>query len=183
MERRPYHLGRRQPAVDRTAARILVAARRLVAEHPAAALSVAQVARQAGVSRVTVYNRFGSRGHLVEALAPPMTPSQETTDEIEPREALRRLLSDTSSRWAADPSLFRNLTGMDFGDTERDRRVAERLAQADQLRPGCSIKEAEDVIGALASFSIFDRLHRDGRRSPASVSEILIRLASSILVA
>jgi hypothetical protein len=62
-----------------------------------------------------------------------------------------------------------------------DRDLAERLAGADQLRPGCSIKEAEDVIGALTSFEVFDRLHRDGRRTTAAVREILWRLAAGIL--
>jgi hypothetical protein len=59
--------------------------------------------------------------------------------------------------------------------------LAERLAASDELRPGCSIKEAEDVIGALTSFEVFDRLSKDGRRSPAAVAEILGRLASGIL--
>jgi hypothetical protein len=62
-----------------------------------------------------------------------------------------------------------------------DRTLAGRLAAADQLRPGCSLKEAEDVIGAITSFEVFDRLHKDGRRSPTAVSEILMRLVSTIL--
>ena len=61
------------------------------------------------------------------------------------------------------------------------RPLAERLADEDELRPGCSIKEAEDVIAALTSFAVFDRLHRDGRRSAAAVTEILGRLAGGIL--
>jgi hypothetical protein len=61
------------------------------------------------------------------------------------------------------------------------RQLAERLAANDELRPGCSIKEAEDVIAALTSFAFFDRLYKDGRRSPAVVAEILARLASGIL--
>jgi hypothetical protein len=63
----------------------------------------------------------------------------------------------------------------------KDRALAERLASADQLRPGCSLKEAEDVIGALTSFAVFDRLHQDGRRSSTAIAEILMRLAGAIL--
>jgi hypothetical protein len=37
------------------------------------------------------------------------------------------------------------------------------------------------VIGVLASFEVFDRLHRDGRRTTAAVGEILWRLAGGIL--
>jgi hypothetical protein len=62
-----------------------------------------------------------------------------------------------------------------------DRALAERLAAADLLRPGCSLKEAEDVIGAITSFTVFDRLHKDGRRSQTAVVEIVMRFASTIL--
>jgi hypothetical protein len=62
-----------------------------------------------------------------------------------------------------------------------DRALAERLAAADQLRAGCSIKEAEDVIRAVTAFAVFDRLYKDGRRSQAAVVEILMRLVSTIL--
>ena len=69
----------------------------------------------------------------------------------------------------------------DLSDLYDDRALAERLAGADLLRPGCSLKEAEDVIGAITSFPVFDRLHKDGRRSQAAVVEILVRLASTIM--
>ena len=37
------------------------------------------------------------------------------------------------------------------------------------------------MVGALTSFAVFDRLHKDGRRPAAAVGEILTRLASAIL--
>jgi hypothetical protein len=37
------------------------------------------------------------------------------------------------------------------------------------------------VIATLTAFAVFDRLHRDGRRSPAAVADVLMRLASGIL--
>jgi hypothetical protein len=88
--------------------------------------------------------------------------------------------------WASDPALFRGLPGPLRAELEaaaEDRVLAERLAASGQLRPGCSLKEAEDVIGALTSFPVFDRLHKDGRRSSAAVAEILLRLAAAILAA
>jgi hypothetical protein len=33
----------------------------------------------------------------------------------------------------------------------------------------------------LTSFPVFDRLHKNGRRSPAAVAEILMSLAAAIL--
>lgn len=176
MARRTYRLGRRQAAVDHTAQAILGAARELVAGG--SAVSMSAIARRAEVSRITVYNRFGSRAGVLQALAPSQTsPAAETPGE--PREALRRRLAEACARWSTDAALYRHLPVVDDG--EADRRLAGRVAAADALRPGCSIKEAEDVIGVLTSFAVFDRLHRDGRRSASAVADILERLAGGIL--
>jgi AcrR family transcriptional regulator len=176
---RQYRLGRRQELVDRTAHNILSAARELLGASPAAAVSVGAIARQAGVSRLTVYQRFGSRSGLLQALAPQTQYPKEVDGE--PREALRRHLLDACGAWAVNPALFRHLPTPPPGNPEQERGLAERLLAADALRPGCSLREAEDVIATLSSFAAFDRLHHDGRRSPAAVAEILMRLAAGIL--
>ncbi|HSS60699.1 MAG TPA: helix-turn-helix domain-containing protein [Candidatus Limnocylindrales bacterium] len=175
---RTYRLGRRQEAVDQTAQRILVAAQGLVEASPSSGLSVGAVARAAGVTRATVYNRYGSRTGLLRALAPPRV--QEDAGAEDPRDAVRTFLGAATAKWAVNPALHRNL-GVDDHPSETPRRLAENLAAADALRPGCSLREAEDVLTALASFPVFDRLHKDGRRTPAAVAEILMRLAGGIL--
>lgn len=175
---RAYRLGARQASVDRTSQAILGAARRLVAAAPATSVSVAAIARESGVSRLTVYQRFGSRSGLLEALAPSRPPAASTP--ADPREALRRHLLGACEAWAADAAVHRHLPPV-AGDGLAERHLAERLLAADVLRPGCSIREAEDVIGALGSFPVFDRLHHDGRRTPAAVADILMRLAGAIL--
>src|SRR5438093_13007201 len=69
MSPRPYRLGRRKPAAQRTRARVLRAARELLtARAGAEPFSVDAVARRAGVARMTVYHQFGSRRGLLEAL-------------------------------------------------------------------------------------------------------------------
>ncbi len=185
MPSRHYRLGRRQVAVDSTRSAILAAAGQLVKEAGPAP-GVGQVARRAGVSRITVYNRFGSKAGLIEALRREIAPATEgpTPDPAgDPRDQLRLRIGAACSAWAADPDLHRLLEagGAAFPESLRDRELAERLAARDQLRPGCSIKEAEEVIGLLASFPAFDCLHRGGRRSPGAVAEILLRLARGIL--
>lgn len=180
-------LGKRQAGVDRTRAAVLAAASELVAAAGDSTLSVGAVAKRAGVSRLTIYNRFGSRSGLLRAVAGEahrrtLAPPGERAED--PREELRNRLNAACATWASDPALFRALPAVtSTGDpaANRDRALAERLASADQLRPGCSLKEAEDVIGALTSFATFDRLHQDGRRSSAAVAEILMRLAGAIL--
>jgi AcrR family transcriptional regulator len=184
-EGRTYRLGRRQESVDRTRAAILAAARDLLASSDSSALSTGAVARRAGVSRITIYNRFGSKDGLLRELersARSRGVAQPADSVDDPRDRLRQRIGDSCTMWAADPALFRRLpASVDMEAASADRALAERLAASDQLRPGCSLKEAEDVIGALTSFSVFDRLHRDGRRSAAAVTEILLRLGAGIL--
>jgi AcrR family transcriptional regulator len=168
---RSYRLGRRRAAVDRTAEIVLRAARELVTEH-GERFSIGALARRAGVSRATVYNRYGAKAGVLDALRP--RPTVEAGD-------LRAYLERSCAAWAADPSLYRALSAALDLPSDAPRRVAEDLAAGDLLRPGCSIKEAEDVIAVLTSFAVFDRLHRDGRRSPGAVAEVLMRLAGGIL--
>ena len=180
-------MGRREAEIERTRSAILSAARELVSEHGPAA-SMGKIAHRAGVSRITVYNQFGSKERLLEALAAGMGPRSGDSAVAEtgsdPRDELRRRIEHACTAWAADPSLYRRLEAHHRGKSEesdRDRALAERFAAHDQLRPGCSVKEAEDVIGILMSFSVFDRLHKDKRRTPSSVAEILMRMAKEFL--
>jgi AcrR family transcriptional regulator len=179
---RPYRLGRRQAAVDQTAHSILDAARELVAGRPSSAVSVGEIARRAGVSRISVYNRFGSRAGVLGALALPAPSHPLRAPADDPREALRAYLEGSCATWAASPALYRHLPApAREAAMEEAWELAGRLAAADVLRPGCSLREAEDVIGALSSFAVFDRLHRDGRRTTAAVADVLMRMASGIL--
>jgi AcrR family transcriptional regulator len=184
---RSYRLGRRQAAVDRTRSTILAAARDLLTELGPDS-SLGKVAERAGVSRITVYHHFGSKAQLFQALAAGARPNDAgplAASDATPREQLKSQIAQACATWAADPALYRRL--LEHGswpgeEPERDRTLAEALASADQLRPGCSIKEAEDVIGILTSFQAFDRLHKGGRRSPAAVGEILTRMAASAVL-
>ena len=186
MSPRSYRLGRREEAVARTRTAILAAARTVLASGDAASFSAGAVARRAGVARITVYNQFGSKGGLLRELAEGVRASGATpqAEVAEPRDSLQRRIVASCTAWAGDPALCRRLPAEAAAHLEapgEDRALAERLAAAGQLRPGCSIKEAEDVIGALTSFAVFDRLHKDGRRTSAAVAEILLRLAAAIL--
>jgi AcrR family transcriptional regulator len=177
-------LGRRQAAVDGTKAAILAAARdELASGEPG--LSAGAVAKRAGVSRLTIYNRFGSKAGLLRELAEArVVPIRAATDQSDPQDQLRQRIADSCSMWSTDPVLFRRLPAIGNVDTDMsagDRALAERLAASGSLRPGCSLKEAQDLIGAITSFEMFDRLYKDGRRSTTAVTEILVRLASTLL--
>lgn len=187
MSPRGYRLGRRQAEIDRTRTAILSAARELVAEHGPGS-GMGKVAERAGVSRITVYNQFGSKERLLEALAAGIGPrsgdAPAADSSSDPRDELRSRIAQACAAWSGDPSLYRRLDAHHRWKTDepdRDHALADRLATHDLLRPGCSVKEAEDVIGILTSFAVFDRLHKGGRRSPSAVGEILMRMAGAFL--
>lgn len=185
MSARNYRLGRRVAETERTRARILASARRLVAEH-GPATGVGKVAEHAGVSRITVYNQFGSKAGLLDALSAGLGRDMRTMpaeNGADPAADLRRRIEQACAAWAEDPVLYRRLQGRDgeAAASDADHALASRLATHDRLRPGCSIREAADVIGILTSFPAFDRLHGRGRRSPSAVAEILLRMASGVM--
>ena len=141
----------------------------------AAEPTVGAIAVQAGVSRLSVYHHFGSRAGVLAAVAKAAQESGRPDGAD-----LHALVASAVAHWATDPPLFRRLPDT-LEPPASLRELATRLAGEDRLRPGCSLKEAEDVIAVLTSFAAFDRLHQDGRRSTAVVTDILMRMAGSIL--
>ncbi len=171
---RVYRSPRRESAAARTRRAILKAAQALLRDRPGEP-TVGAIAAQAGVSRLSVYHHFGSRAGVLAAVAEAAYTAGRSggTD-------LRSFVAEAVAHWATDPPLFRRLPSMP-DIHEHPRELAAGLAADDRLRPGCSLKEAEDVIAVLTSFAAFDRLHQVGRRSTAAVTEILMRMAGSIL--
>jgi AcrR family transcriptional regulator len=164
----------------RTRASILAATRDLLVGGSTRPPTVGEVAGRAGVSRLSVYHHFGSHAGLIAALADETRSRPRLGNEIGALEQLRATIRQACEHWARDPDLFRRLPGAaELGAP--DHELAQRLAAEDRLRPGCSLKEAEDVVGLLTSFGAFDRLHQGGRRSTAAVVEILLRMAGAIL--
>ena len=171
---RAYRSPRRESAAAGTRRAILQATQALLRDRPGGP-TVGAIAGHAGVSRLSVYHHFGSRAGVLAAVAEAAQVSGRS-DEID----LRSVIARAVAHWATDPSLFRRLPDP-REPHERLRELAARLAAEDRLRPGCSLKEAEDVIALLTSFAAFDRLHQEARRSTAAVTEILMRMAGSIL--
>src|SRR4029077_13010172 len=99
-----HDLGKRQAGVDRTRAAVLTAARELVAAGGGSNLSVGAVARRAGVSRLTIYNRFGSRSELLRAVAGEAhrrtAPSAGANAE-DPRQQLRDRIASACANWSS----------------------------------------------------------------------------------
>lgn len=103
-----------QPRVrraDDSRHRILEAARRLFADRGPDDVTMAEIARAAGVARATVFNHFGSKHALVEGITEGVLASYQ--------EMLDRAVAD---RETATPEIVRSLfTAMGLG-IEEDRR-------------------------------------------------------------
>ena len=181
----------RDAAAAATRARLLDAAVQLLrqADAPGKA-SLDAVAKAAGVTRLTVYNQFGSRRGLLEA----------SFDEVarrgglhriaramalpDPHAALDRLLAIFCGFWASNPALGR-LHGAAAADAEFATAIAarharrrkalgvlvQRLVAAGEVRRARA-EELADTLFALSSYAMYEMLDAGGRR-PAAVRRML----------
>lgn len=195
MSPRPYRLGRRQAEADATQARIIAAARdTLAAAHEAGGFTIDAVARRADVARQTVYNRFGSKAALLEALFDDLAirgglqQLPEAFKEPDPSEGLRRFIEVFTRLWAAQPLLYRRLEGLGALDPELAHLLAARAQwRRDGLRvllgpqaQAAALDEAVEVLHTLTSFATYDGLARTGR-GPEAVADLIQRLARAFL--
>jgi AcrR family transcriptional regulator len=197
---RPYRLGRRQAAVDRTRARILKAARALLVARGGGAFSIEAVARRARVTRVTVYQRFGSRSKLLEALFDDLARQGGMWDladafrQPDPDEALGRFVATFARFWTAHRPIHRRLLALAALDQGLARTLRARQEWRRQgLRvivgrwreraagpPAAAPDETIDALFALTGFETFDLL-AGPTRTPAQVAPIVLRIARAVL--
>src|SRR5215471_7975059 len=140
---RPYRLGRRLAAGEKTRAQIVAAARKvLMAPEGPAAFSIDSVAHEAGVARMTVYYRFGSRRGLLEALFDDLA-ARGHIDQLprafaqpDPLRAPSEFIDVFSEFWASGRVLTRRLQAMGVMDPE----LGEALrARQERRRQGLTV--------------------------------------------
>ena len=202
MSPRAYKLGQRQAAVDETRARIVLAARALLAAQAFDQFTIDAVARHAGVARMTVYYQFGSKNGLLEALFDDLA-GRGLVDRLrasfahaDPFDALGAFIGAFVGFWASDRVVIRRLRGLAALDTAiesglraRDGRrrdglqvLVRRLAQRYSRPVGKSVDEIVDVLHTLTSFETFDALAGTSR-TPEEVATLLIRVAHAVTIA
>ena len=197
---RRYRLGRRQAAVDRTRARILRAARALLVAPRGVAFSIDAVARRARVTRATVYQRFGSRPKLLEALFDDLARRGGMWDladafrQPDPGEALARFVATFGRFWTAHRPIHQRLLALgaldpEFGQTLRARQewrrqglreIVRRLRARGGERSAETSDKTIDVLFTLTSFHTFDVLAGPDR-TPSDVVPEVLRLARSVV--
>lgn len=158
------------------------AVRRLLEQGGFHEASVEEIARLAGVGRATLYQHFGSRLGLVEAICesfadnPSMVAIQASPDVADPRAAVTQMIGQAIRFWDSEESLHRHLYGLAEIDESAARfverqtvdrrsvvqRVARRLASSDALRDGVSEAQARATLLLLTSFHSFQELRAAG---------------------
>ena len=190
-KRRTYRSEVRAAAADETRGRIIAAARALLAgDGTTPAFSLDAVAREAGVTRLTVYNQFESKRGLLEALFDETArmgglfelPAVFALSDV--HEALRRFVSVFCRFWASHGKLFPKFSAL----ARLDDEIAESIKQRSERRRHAlevlvarleahEPQELVDVLFALTSFEVFDLLSARNR-SHAAVEALVQQLVA-----
>jgi AcrR family transcriptional regulator len=201
MTPRPYRMGKRQAAADDTRARILEAARQLLANESETDLSMEAIARRSDVSRLTIYYQFKSRPGLLEALYDHlamrgnMRRMAEVFHESDPSSAVDKLVSIFVGFWSSDPVVIRRLRGMATLDAEIDqgirardarrqhaaREIIRRTVLGGKKKLSTELQNlTADVLSMLTSFESYDALARAGHTHGAILAT-LTRIARAAI--
>jgi AcrR family transcriptional regulator len=201
MSPRPYRLGQRQAVTEKTRTRILIAARELLlASDGFSGFSIDAVARQADVARMTVYNQFGSKIGLLEALSDSlaahggMEQLARVFRQPGPLDALDEYIMVFGHFWQSDRLVTRRLRSLAALDPDfeqvilsRDERrrhglrvICQRLVEK-YGRPTAEVfDKTVKVLYTLISFECFDIL-AGPTRSIEEVVLVMRRLACAEL--
>jgi AcrR family transcriptional regulator len=189
MTKRNYVSPARASAAAETRERIIAAGAKLLRRDASIAnFSLDVVAKAAGVTRLTVYNQFGSRRGLLEAVFDDIAREGglfELPDVMtmkDPRAALDRVVSIFCAFWSHDPAIGglnqAIATDPEFGDSliERNERRRELLTEllsriAGKRAAKRAMRDAVDLIFVLTSYSTFAAL--SPQRSTDEVCRLL----------
>ncbi|MDE5445327.1 TetR family transcriptional regulator [Bradyrhizobium sp. CSA207] len=189
MPKRSYVSSVRTSAAAETRERIIAAGTRLLRKDAGiATFSLDVVAKAAGVTRLTVYNQFGSRRGLLEAVFDDIAHRGGLFELVEvmaitdPRAALDRVIETFCTFWGHDPAVGglnqAISTDPEFGEAlvERNERRREllmglvtRIVERRAAKP--ALQDTVDLIFVLTSYPTFAALRP--RRSLEDVCRLL----------
>lgn len=178
--KRPYNSPDRVEKAHATAREIVRAAERLFERRGYAAVTMKEIAQEAGVAPATVYLHFAGKASLVEAMAAAITADPDLSvehveGEMSVAQQLRRgaaLLRRLNERSWLVVEIFRTHAGVDAElkelGAEWQRRHLDAVtrgvtavARAGELRPGLGIAEAIDILYAVGGTDLYRALVRE----------------------
>jgi AcrR family transcriptional regulator len=180
---------------------VLEAAARLIKDGSFHTATMEELAAAAGVSRATVFNRFGSKLGVLQALftrgieGPEMQAILDALAIEDPVAALDAVIKAACAIWdeygfvhlqlQAVATLEPDAAALVVRQREQQRAEIEnlirRLARAKRLRPGLSQARAGATLHMLTSLESFVWLRRDYGLTERQTRETLTELARTVL--
>ena len=180
---------------------VLDAAERLIREGEFHSATVEKLAEEAGVSRATVFNRFGSKLGVLEVLVercfsgPEMRAISEALELDDPVAGLEAMIEPSCAIWEAKGFIVEQLYAIVvlepgaaalIDEVEAEQRaglrdLTRRLARADRLRPGLGEARVAATLHMLTSLESFLRLRRAYGLSLRQTRETIAELARTLL--
>jgi AcrR family transcriptional regulator len=197
---RPYTATRRRERTE-SVERVLEAAERLIRADAFHAATMEELAAAAGVSRATVFNRFGSKLGVLEALfkrgmeGPEMAAIQKALALEDPVAALDAVVEAGCAIWQACGFVVQQLQAVAvlepdaaaLVEQQQGQQRAElqdltrRLVKAGKLRPGLGEARATATLHMLTSLESFLWLREGYGMSLRQTRETLAQLARTVL--
>ena len=180
---------------------MLEAAERLSRADAFHSATMDELAVAAGVSRATVFNRFGSKLGLLQALftrateSPEMGAIHDALAIEDPVASLEALVGAVCAIWEAHGFIHEQLLAivvLEPGasapvETHREEQrrdlqgLTRRLARADRLRPGLGEARAAATLHMLTSLETFLCLRRQHELSRRQTRDTIADLARTVL--
>jgi AcrR family transcriptional regulator len=200
MATRTYTASRRRGSLA-SVKRVLNAAERLIREDAFHSATMDELASAAGVSRATVFNRFGSKLGVLQALytrcveSPEMRAVQEAFALEDPVLALEAVIDTACAMWEAHGFIQEQIqaivilepgaSAMVEQQNEEQRAdlqgLTRRLARAGRLRPGLGEARATATLHMLTSLECFLWLRREYGLSVRQTRDTIAELAHRLL--
>ena len=195
---RPYRLGARKASAEETRARVIAAARELLATSSSpVGFSIDAVARAADVARMTVYYQFGTKAGLLQAIFDDLAAKggmqqlPTAFQKADPMEGLDEFIGVFCRFWGSDQAIFRRLRALAALDPELDAELASReqgarqgvrvllqkMTEANGRPSHTDLERITAVLFTLTSFPTFDALQTQLDANPAEVAAVIRQLA------
>jgi AcrR family transcriptional regulator len=200
MAKRPYTAARRRTTPE-SVNRVLEAAERLIRDDAFHTATMDELAAAAGVSRATVFNRFGSKLGVLQALfarameGPQMNAIREALEIEDPVAALEAAIAASCAIWDREGYIHEQLQAIVVLEPDASALIDEqkqeqradlqalvrRLSKAGRLRPGLGEGRAAATLHTLTSLETFLWLRREYGLSLRQTRDTITALARTVL--
>ena len=197
MSPRAYRSPARESTAAETRARIIEAARTLLSGPDGVTFTIERIAEGADVARMTVYNQFGSKGGLVEALSDDLAARggigrlPEAFQAMDALTGLEILIEVFMGFWEREQLLLRRLRAVialdpDLNRSNRDGRRRQALTVILRRLSGQTghpapeeMGTAADLLLVLTSFEAYESLAAG--RDQQNVARLVTAAAKRVL--